>query len=97
MTQSNNIVGTGRVDKRLDHFLAHNDDDDDHHFIAHDDDDDDDDDNENYNDNENDMNDDDDDDPYKKVLVEVNKPSYTRSSKITMCSIIVISYTCLKL
>ena len=54
------------------------------------------DDNDNYDDNENDMNDDD-DDPYKKVLVEVNKPSFTTSSKIKMCSIIVISYGCLKL
>ena len=57
------------------------------------------DDNDNYNDNENDMNDDDDDDdPYKKVLdVEVNKPSLTTSSKIKMCSIIVITYTRFKL
>ena len=55
-----------------------------------DDDDDDDginDDSDSYNDNENDMND---DDPYKKVLVEVNKPSFTTSYKIKMCSIIVI-------
>ena len=52
-------------------------------------------DNENYNDNENDMNDDDDVDPYKKFLVEVNKPSFTTSSKIKMCSIIVIIYACL--
>ena len=66
------------------------------------DDDDDDDsnhDNDNYDDNENDMrnDDDDDDDPYKKVLVEVKKPGFTTSSKIKMCSIIVISYACLKL
>ena len=54
------------------------------------------DDSENYNDNENDMNDDD-NDPYKKVLVEVNKPSFATSSNIKMCSIIVISYACLKL
>ena len=54
-----------------------------------------DDDNDNYDDNENDMRND--DDPYKKVLVEVNKPSFTTSSKIKMFSIIVISYTCLKL
>ena len=48
-------------------------------------------------DNENDMNDDD-DDPYKKVLVEVNKPNFTTSStKIKMCSIIVISHACLRL
>ena len=60
--------------------------------------DDDDDDDDSNDDNENDMrNDDDDDDPYKKVLVEVNKPSFTTSSKINMCSIIVISYACLKL
>ena len=45
----------------------------------------------------NDMNDDGDDDPYKKVLVEVNKPSFNTSSKIKMCSIIVISYACLRL
>ena len=46
----------------------------------------------------NDMNyDDDDNDPYNKVLVEVNKPSFTTSSKIKMCSIVVISYVCLKL
>ena len=44
-----------------------------------------------------DNDDDDDDDPYKKVLVEVNKPNFTTSSKIKMCSIIVISYACLKL
>ena len=54
------------------------------------------DDNDNYDDNENDMrnddDDDDDDDPYKKVLVEVNKPSFITSSKIKMCSIIVIIY-----
>ena len=42
-------------------------------------------------------NDDDDDDPYEKVLVEVNKPNFTTRSKIKMCSIIVISYACLKL
>ena len=41
--------------------------------------------------------DDDDDDPYKKVLVEINKPIFTTSSKIKMCSIIFISYACLKL
>ena len=65
----------------------------------YDDDDDDDDENGSYDDNENDMNDDDDDDddPYKKVLVKVNKTSFTTRSKIKMCSIIVISYTCLKL
>ena len=62
-----------------------------------DDDDDSNDENYSYDDNENDMNDDDDDDPYKKVLVKVNKTSFTTSSKIKMCSIIVISYTCLKL
>ena len=39
---------------------------------------------------DNDDDDDDDDDPYKKVLVEVNKPNFTTSSKIKMCSIIVI-------
>ena len=52
------------------------------------------------NDNENNMrnDDDDDDDPYKKVLVEVNKPNFTTNSmKIKMCSIIVISYACLRL
>ena len=60
-------------------------------------------DNENYDDNENDMNDDDedgdddDDDPYKKVLVELNKPSFNTSSNIIMCSIIVIIYAFLKL
>ena len=54
------------------------------------------DDNENYDDNENDMRNDD-DDPYKKVLVEVNKPNFTTSSKIKRYSIIVISYACLKL
>ena len=48
-------------------------------------------------DNENDMNDDDDVDPYKKFLVELNKPSFTTSSRIKMCSIIIISYACLKL
>ena len=57
---------------------------------------DDDDDSNDENDNENNMRNDD-DDPYKKVLVEVNKPSFTTSSKIKMCSIIVISYACLKL
>ena len=63
-----------------------------------DDDDDSNDDNENYDDNENEMrNDDDDYDPYKKVLVEVNKPGFTTSSRIKICSIIVISYACLKL
>ena len=41
--------------------------------------------------------DNDDDDPYKKVLVEVNKPNFTTSSNIKMCSIIVISYACLRL
>ena len=60
------------------------------------------DDNDNDDDNENDMNDDDedgddDDDPYKKVLVEVNKPSFNTTSNIIMCSIIVISYACLRL
>ena len=63
-----------------------------------DDDDDSNDDNDNYDDNENDMiNDEDEDDPYKKVLVEVNKPSFTTSTKNKMWSIIVISYACLKL
>ena len=64
-----------------------------------DDDDDSNDENDSYDDNENDMNDDDDDDddPYKKVLVKVNKTSFTTSSKIKMYSIIVISYACLKL
>ena len=62
-----------------------------------DEDDDSNDDNDSYDDNKNDMNDYDDDDPYKKVLVEVNKPSFTTSSKIKMCPIIVISYACLKL
>ena len=63
-----------------------------------DDDDDSNDDNDNYDHNENDTNDDDDDDdPYKKVLLEVNKPNFTTSSKIKMCSIIVIIYACLKL
>ena len=61
-----------------------------------DDDDDSNDENDSYDDNENDINDDD-DDPYKKVLVMVNKTSFTTSSNIKMCSIIVISYTCLKL
>ena len=56
---------------------------------------DDDDDSNDENDNDNNMRND--DDPYKKVLVEVNKPSFTTSSKIKMCSIIVISYACLKL
>ena len=60
------------------------------------DDNDDDDDSNDDNENENDMNDDD-DGPYKKVLVEVNKLNFTASSKIKMCSIIVISYACLKL
>ena len=46
---------------------------------------DDDDDSNDENDNENNMrNDDDDDDPYKKVLVEVNKPSFTTRSKLMM-------------
>ena len=45
----------------------------------------------------NDMNDDDDADPYKKVLVEVNKPNFITISKIKMCSIIDISYACLRL
>ena len=63
----------------------------------YDNDDDSNDDNGNYNDNKNDMNDDDDDDPYNKVLVEVNKPSFTTISKIKMWSIIVISFACLKL
>ena len=62
-----------------------------------DDDDDSNDENDSYDDNENDMNDDDDDDPYKKVLVEVNKPIFTTRSKIKMWSLIVISYECLKL
>ena len=71
-------------------------------WLYGDDDDDNNDDDDNCDDNENDMrndddDDDDDDDPYKKVLVEVNKPSFTTSSKIKMCSIIVISYACLKL
>ena len=72
-------------------------------WLYGDDDDDNNDDDDNCDDNENDMrnddddDDDDDDDPYKKVLVEVNKPNFTTSSKIKMCSIIVISYTCLKL
>ena len=57
---------------------------------------DDDDDSNDENDNENNMRNDD-DDPYKKLLVEVNKPNFTTSSKIKMCSIIVISYACLKL
>ena len=56
---------------------------------------DDDDDSNDENDNENNMRND--DDPYKKVLVEVNKPNFTTSSKIKMCSIIVISYACLRL
>ena len=60
-----------------------------------DDDDDSNDENDSYDYNENEMNDD--DDPYKKVLVKVNKTSFTTSSKIKMCSIIVISYKCLKL
>ena len=57
---------------------------------------DDDDDSNDENDNENNMRNDH-DNPYKKLLVEVNKPSFTTSSKIKMCSIIVISYACLKL
>ena len=61
-----------------------------------DDDDDSNDDNDNYDDNEIDMNDDD-DGPYKKVLVEVNKPNFTTSFNIKRCSIIVMSYACLKL
>ena len=67
-------------------------------WLYGDNDDDNNDDDDNYDDNENDMrndDDDDDDDPYKKVLVEVNKPSFTTSSKIKMCSIIVIIYACL--
>ena len=60
-----------------------------------DDDNNDDDDNENDMRNDDDDDDDDDDDPYKKVLVEVNKPSLTTSSKIKMLSIIVIIYACL--
>ena len=56
---------------------------------------DDDDDSNDENDNENNMRNDDDDDPYKKVLVEVNKPCFTTSSKIKMCSMIVIIYACL--
>ena len=62
------------------------------------DDDDDDSNDENYSDddNENDMNDDD-HDHYKKVLVELNEPSFTTRSKIKMCLIIIISYACLKL
>ena len=55
------------------------------------------DDNDNYDDNENDMNDDDDDGPYKKVLVEVNKPNFTTSFNIKRYSILVISYAYLKL
>ena len=66
-----------------------------------DDDDDSNDENDSYDDNENDMNDDDDDDddddPYKKVLVEVNKPNFTTSFNIKRCSILVISYAYLKL
>ena len=64
-------------------------------WLYGDDDDDSNDDNDNYDDNENNMRND--DDPYKKVLVEVNKPSFTTRSKIKMCSIIVISYAWLKL
>ena len=68
-------------------------------WLYGDDDDDNNDDDDNCDENENDMrnddDDDDDDDPYKKVLVEVNKPSFTTSSKIKMCSIIVIIYSCL--
>ena len=57
-----------------------------------------DDDDDSTDDNENDMNYDDyDDGPYKKVLVEVNQPTFTTRSKIKMCSIIVIRYACLKL
>ena len=68
-------------------------------WLYGDDDDDNNDNNDNCNDNENDMrnDDDDDDDPYKKVLVEVNKPNFTTSSNIKRCSISVISYACLKL
>ena len=69
-------------------------------WLYGDDDDNNNDDDDNYDDNENDMrnDDDDDDDPYKKVLVEVNKPNFTTiSTKIKMFSIIVISYACLKL
>jgi len=69
-------------------------------WLYGDDDDNNNDDDDNYDDNENDMrnDDDDDDDPYKKVLVEVNKPNFTTSStKIKMCSIIVISHACLRL
>ena len=44
---------------------------------------------------DNDDDDDDDDDPYKKVLVEVNKPNFITRSNIKMCSIIVIIYACL--
>ena len=71
-------------------------------WLYGDDDDDNNDDDDNCDDNENDMrnddDDDDDDDPYKKVLVEVNKPNFTTSStKIKMCSIIVISHACLRL
>ena len=64
-------------------------------LYANDDYDDDDDDSNDDNKNENDMNDD--DDPYKKVFVYLNKPSFTTRSNIKMCSIIVISYACLKL
>ena len=70
-------------------------------WLYGDDEDDNNDDDGNCDDNENDMrnddDDDDDDDPYKKVLVEVNKPNFTTRSKIKMCSIIVISYAFLKL
>ena len=65
-------------------------------WLYGDDDDDSNDENDNENNRKND-DDDDDDDPYKKVLVEVNKPSFTTSSNIKICPIIVIIYTCLKL
>ena len=61
-------------------------------WLYGDNDDDNNDDDDNENDMRNDDGNDDDDDPYKKVLVEVNKPSFTTSSKIKMCSIIVIIY-----
>jgi len=68
-------------------------------WLYGDDDDDNNDDDDNCDDNENGMRNDDDndndDDPYKKVLVEVNTPSFTTSSKIKMSSIIVIIYACL--
>ena len=66
-------------------------------WLYGDNDDDNNDDDDNCDDNENDMRNDDDDDPYKKVLVKVNKHSFTTRSKIKLCSIIVISYACLKL